>query len=160
MKFKKLLLLFLISFNLFAVNIPDRDATGQALKTSATFASKENHFFRGHGKTFTAAASTMTVMEYALTHAKAKFNGAEIIGTNFGDKVNFKILDTATGTYSTVPNFLLNQFGFDWNMNESSHKEILPYVSTLFMGMRIVIEYTNAGASKPISINYYLHEEI
>ena len=155
-----LIAISIISFNLFAVNIPDRDSTGVEVKTSSTFASKENHFFRGHGSVFTAAANTTTNMEYALMHAKAKFNGAEIIGTNVGDKVNFKILDTATGTYSTIPNHLLNQFGFNWNMKNDSHKEILPYVSNLYMGMRILIEYTNAGAAKTIGVNYYLHEEI
>lgn len=157
----KYLIVFLFLFNIsFATIVPDRDATGATINRLATFSSKENHFFRGHGRTFTAAANSMTVMEYALMHTKAKFNGAEILGTALGDKVNFKILDTATGTYSTVPNFLLNQFGFDWNMNEGSHKEIIPYTSTLFMGMRIIIEYTNSGASKTIGVNYYLHEEI
>lgn len=157
--FNKLLLLFFITFSLNATVIPERDANGKIITKSDAFASKSNYNFRGTGLACTINASSSKDCEYAVTYGHVKFNGLEIINGAIGDKADLKVLDTATGTYSTIPNYKLNQFGFAWNMKDSI-KEMLPYTSDLYAGMRIVINYTNnSGSARTIYINYYLHEE-
>lgn len=145
--------------------LPDKDANGNIVQKSDPFASKHSYNFRGHGKKFTVAPSTMTVLEFEVPYSNVRFNGIHIINSNIGDMANLKILDTATGTYTlaqtgtAIPNATLNQFGFNWYLS-NSEREILPYASDLFIGMRIVIEYTNNQASsKDIFINYYIHED-
>ena len=158
------LLLSLDSFCGIAV-VPTKDADGNIISVSDSFSAKNGYLFRGTGKSFTAAASTTTVMEYTLTYNHAKFNGLEIINGQVGDSANLKVLDTPTGAYTyaqlgtAIPNAVLNQFGFNWYLTDYM-KEKLPYVSDLYVGMRIVIEYTNNSASpRTIYINYYLHED-
>ena len=157
--FNKLLLLFFITFSLNATVIPERDANGKIITKSDAFASKSNYNFRGTGTACTINASSSKDCEYILTYGHVKFNGLEIINGAIGDKADLVILDTSTGTYSSVANAILNQFGFAWNM-KNDVKETLPYTSDLYTGMRIVVRYTNnSGSARTIYINYYLHEE-
>lgn len=122
------------------------------------FASKGNHHFRGTGKKFICAANTTTSCVFEISYTHVKFNGVNILNGNSGDTCNLKVLDNAAGTFSTVPNYTLDQFGFDWNITDS--KELLPYVADLYQTMKIVIEYTNNTDSETeIFINYYIHEE-
>jgi hypothetical protein len=122
------------------------------------FANKGNHHFRGTGKKFICAANTTTSCEFEISYTHVKFNGVNILNGNSGDTCNLKVLDNAAGTFSTVPNYTLDQFGFDWNITDS--KELLPYVADLYQTMKIVIEYTNNTDSETeIFVNYYIHEE-
>ena len=94
------------------------------------------------------------------THAKAKLNGIEILYGQAGDTCNLKVLDSTTGTYTTVPNYLLNQFGFDWNIVAGAQKELLPYDADILVDMQIVVEYTNNGNSDvEVGVNFYIHED-
>lgn len=157
---KKFLLIFILSLNCFATVVPERDAAGLIVSTNNAFASKSNHFFRGHGVECTAAASTSTNCDFSLPYAAAKFNGAEVINGQAGDYVNFKVVDSATGTYSGTNNALLNQFGFNWYLKSSEPtKEVLPYVSDIYQGMVLRVEYHNNSAqSRTIYVNFYVHE--
>jgi len=157
----KIVLLLLISFAAFggASVIPDKDANGKIITTSDSFSAKSSYNFRGTGNSCALAANTVTNCEMVVTFAHVKFVGMAMINTGLGDKANLKILDTSTGTYSTVNNAVLNQFGFNWNMYKDFTKELMAYPADLFVGMRIFMEYTNGGAAKTIYINYYMHEE-
>ena len=125
---------------------------------SNAFANKGNHHFRGTGKKYICTGNATTSCEFEITYAHVKFNGVNILNGNAGDTCNLKVLDNAQGTFSTIPNYTLDQFGFDWNITSS--KELLPYVADLHQTMRIVIEYTNnTGSETEIFVNYYIHEE-
>lgn len=157
----KYLLLLLLSISAFAgINIiPDKDATGKIVTTVDPFAAKSAYNFRGIGKDCAVAATSTTTCNFAVPYAHVKFNGITLINTAIGDKTNLKVLDNAVGTFSTVPNYTLNQFGFDWYMYKDLTKEVLAYPADLYETMVISVEYTNAGAAKTIYINYYLHQE-
>lgn len=168
----KYLLIFLLVFvsvlNIANAGInvlPDKDANGKIITTSDAFAAKSSYNFQGVGNVCAVAANTTTNCEYTVSAVHVKFNGIAILNTAFGEKANLKILDTPAGTYTlaltgtAIPNFTLNQFGFDWNMHQDKTVEILPYPADLNQGMRIVIEYTNGPVAKSIYVNHYLHKE-
>ena len=154
------LILLLFSFNAFSMVMPDEDATGAIVTKMDAFASKSNHTFSGHGVNCTAAPSTTSNCDFTIPYSHVKFNGIEIINGQIGDYTNLKIVDTATGTYSTVPNYTLNQFGYTWYLKAEPTKEILPYVSDLYQGMIIRVEYNNASAqARTIYVNFYIHQQ-
>lgn len=98
-----------------------------------------------------------TIISHTATHAWAKLLGAEIIGCNALDTINFKVYDTAAGTYSGVPNLLLNQFGFNVNLPEGYYRREAPYDADIYGGMVLKLEYTSATA-KTIGVNLVLNE--
>ena len=129
------------------------------VKNSA-FADKAALFFRGKGIKQTIEANTTENIIYTMLYPKGKINGVEILYGNDGDICNFKVLDSTTGSYTTVPNYLLNQFGFSWNVKSNGTKEILPYDADLYYGMQLVVEYTNnTDSNTEIAVNFYIHED-
>lgn len=113
-------------------------------------------YSRVTGKSFYVVTGTNT-LEYTITHSQVKFNELEILCGDLGETVNLKILDTSTGAYSTIPNYMFNQFGFDVNIAKDYYHRASSYDADLYVGMRIVIEYTSLS-NKNICINYIIHE--
>lgn len=116
-------------------------------------------FKRIHGATTTVQASTVNV-ELVVPYNTCKITGVEIIAAVHGDKVNFKVLDTPTGTISTIPNYLLNQFGFEVFLAKDLHREISNYDADLIKDMKLVVEYIpkDTGSPREIYVNFILHE--
>lgn len=126
----------------------------------APFADKQDLFFRGKGVKQTITANSTASIIYTVPFPKGKVNGVEILYGNDKDTCNFKVLDDTSGTYTTVPNYLLNQFGYNWNVKASGIKEILAYDATLLLGMQLVIEYTNnSNTDTEVGVNFYIHED-
>ena len=126
------------------------------------FKSKEHHNFDGRGQSYTASASATTNMDFTVpNHATGyDFDGLTLIGTELGDTVTMKVLDDASGTYSGVPNYVLNQFATNWNTAKDKCSEMMPYPARLYSGMIIRIEYTNASVEKTIGMNARLHKVV
>jgi hypothetical protein len=140
--------------------IPDKNTKGEIVSKQSTFNDKDNLFFRGKGVKQTITANSTESIIYTMSYTKGRINGLEIFYGNNGDTCNFKVLDDTSGTYTTVPNYLLNQFGFDWNVDSNGLKEILPYDADLFINMQLVVEYTNnSNADTEIGVNFYIHED-
>lgn len=136
-----------------------KDLDVKTVKTEA-FANKGQLFFRGQGVSQTITANSTANIIFTIPYPKTKLNGVEILYGAKGDTCNFKVLDSTTGSYTTVPNYLLNQFGYNWNVEEGSQKELLPYDADVFYGMQLVVEYTNNdNIDKLIGINFYIHED-
>jgi len=141
--------------------IPDRDSSGKILNINHPFGAKADMNFRGEGIKYTFAADEEYTMELPVTWAKAELTGVEVMGNKLGDNIQLKILDTATGTYSTIPNYVLNQFGFDWNLPDTFYRKELPYYATLHQGMRIAVVYkNNSGEPSTVYINFDIHEAL
>jgi hypothetical protein len=94
---------------------------------------------------------------FVTPHPECKITGVEVIGGSIGDTVNFKILDTATGTVSTIPNYMLNQFGFNVNVCAGSYEHKSEYEADLFQGLQILVEYSSVDA-KSVGFNFILNE--
>lgn len=124
--------------------------------TSKTLPNGKKLFRRKHGYVFSQVAGTST-HEIVVPYPEAKINEAEFVNTSAGCTANLKILDTAAGTYSGVPNLMLNQFGFNVNLTEGNYKDVSQYDADVYTGMRIVLEITSPVAFD-IRINIVFHE--
>lgn len=126
------------------------------------FASKElpsgkKLFRRKHGYQFTCINGIST-HEIVVPYPQAKINEIEILNQGLNCKVNLKVLDTATGTYSTIPNFVLDQFGFNVNLREKFFEDTSQYDADVYMGMRIQLEIDNPNPEFNMGVNIVFHE--
>lgn len=114
---------------------------------------------RKHGTRATIPGNSTQSIKFTVPYTVAKVDEVEIINCSGVDTVDLNILDSATGTYTTIPNYLLNQFGFDVNVSDIYFTDTSNYDAELNIGMQIEILYTNNEAdSKSIGINFVLHE--
>lgn len=129
--------------------------------TTQPFASKiladgKRLFQRVHGISEALSVGVNTI-NFNIPYPQVKFNEIEIIGSELGDTANLNVLDTPTGLISTVPNFKLNQFGFNVNIKPDCYLRSSNYDADLFQDMKISIEY-NSQSAKTVYINFILHE--
>lgn len=115
-------------------------------------------FNRLHGAQFSVSGSP-DVCDFNIPYDTCKLTGIEIINGSFGDTCNLKVVDTPTGAISGVPDFILNQFGFNVNIAKDYYKRESAYDADLIKDMKIRIEYDSvATLPAPIYINFILHE--
>lgn len=86
-----------------------------------------------------------------------KFLGVEVIGAELGDTCDLYVLDTTTGTYSGVPNYQLNQFGFTVNVGPSFYKRESSFDADMYQGLQIKFVY-NSVSAKTVYINFDMNE--
>lgn len=121
----------------------------------------EKLFRRKKGLTFTLAATGETVVQIAVPYAKAKINEAEIFWAPEGVSAVMKVKDTATGTYSTIPNYVLNEYGHDVNIAKDYYRDISPYDADVRVGMVLEFTFTNrSGVEKLMGLNTVFHEVV
>jgi hypothetical protein len=120
-----------------------------------TFANKKL-FARNTG--FQASVTTgANTIDYTATYPWAKFIGAEVVNCEALDYIDFKVYDTAAGTYSGVPNYMLNQFGFTVNLPKDFYQRIANYDADVYQGMILRVTY-NSVSEKTIGINLIMNE--
>lgn len=116
-------------------------------------------FKRIHGVQSTISANSTGTIQLTVPYTQAKINGLEIIGSSPGDTGNFNVYDNAAGTISTIPNYKLNQFGFNVCMRPEFHKEESKYDADVILGMVLELEFTNnQNTDQLIGVNFILHE--
>lgn len=118
-------------------------------------------FRRKHGTKKIIVANSTDTLELVVPYPLAKINQAEIMNCSAGDTVDLRVYDTASGTISTVPNYMLNQFGFGVIMPNGTYVDESNYDADLIQGMKIQISYTN-NSSEPreIGLNITLHQVV
>lgn len=94
---------------------------------------------------------------YTIPYPQVKIIGVDILYAETLDTISLFILDSTTGTYSTIPNYILNQFGFDVNISKDFFRQESNYDADLFQDMQIKIVY-NSQSAKTIGINFNLSE--
>ena len=97
------------------------------------------------------------VIEYTIPYPWVKMVGIEAINCEALDIVDCKIIDTNTGTYSGVPNYVLNQFGYAVNLPKDFYSRTTNFDADLYLNMVIRLEYSSVS-SKTIGINFLIHE--
>ena len=131
-----------------------------SVDSQPVFASKKigtkKLYTRATGKTFSLAVGDNT-LDFTVIFDVMKFNGVEIDKAEAGEKINLKVLDTAAGLLSGVPNYVLNQFGYDINLPDGHYRLMSAYDADLIKDLQIRIEY-NALSARTIGVNYMLHE--
>lgn len=141
-------------------NLPDFLESASYPFTSKILRDGRKIYKRTHGVSGSpvlAGQSSTTI--YTIPYLECKITAVEVIGSGLGDQVNFKILDTAAGTVSGVPNYTLNQFGFNVYVSSGMYREESSYEADLFQGLQLEMEYINNGVDV-ITPNYNitLHE--
>ena len=119
-------------------------------------------FRRKHGCPVQEIGPGETVtISLTVPYAAAKINKAEIVGCRFGDTVNLSVHDSVNGDYTTVPDYKLNQFGFNVVMPDGFYVDKSEYDADLYTGMQIKVDYTNNGIDAVlVGVNYTLHEVV
>jgi hypothetical protein len=123
---------------------------------SKTLSNGKKLYVRNIGiqQALSVGANTIT---YTLAYNWVKMVGAEIINGEPLDTIDFKVYDTAAGTYSGVPNYMLNQFGFAVNVSKDFYQRVAPYDADVYIGMIFSLTYTSVSA-KTIGVNLLLNE--
>lgn len=94
---------------------------------------------------------------YTETFPWVKFMAIEVLGGEIGDYVSLYILDTITGSFSGVPSYQLNQFGFTANISKDFYSQKSEFDADIYAGLQIKIVYHSMSA-KNIGINFILNE--
>jgi hypothetical protein len=111
--------------------------------------------FTGISQALSAGSNTFTWTQ--ANYPWVKFMGIEVVGAETGDTCSFYILDTATGTFSGVPNYQLNQFGYSVNIAKDFYKRLAEYDADIYQGLQFKFVYTSISA-KTIYINFDMNE--
>lgn len=123
---------------------------------SAKTVGNKKLFARNTGYKFNLATG---INELSITaiYPWAKIVGIEIINCEALDTAELRVYDTAAGTYSGVPNYLLNQFGYAINLPKDFYSRMSPYDADLYQGMVLKVSYDSVSA-KTIGINIIMSE--
>jgi hypothetical protein len=143
--------------------LESKDPSGYPMTRPTPFASKTIEglkiFRRVHGVTGTLNPNGDTVIMLIVPYLKAKINKLELLWLPEGVTVDFKVYDTPTGTISTVPNFMLNQFGFGAAISKDWHEDESDYDADLIQNMKIECTLHNpTNVVKTVGVNFHLHE--
>jgi len=111
---------------------------------------------RIHGTRPSLTTGTNEVL-FTVPYAWVKITSLEVVGGELGDYASFYILDSSTGTYTQVPNSILNQFGYATNIAKDAYQQRSEFDADLYINMQIKIIY-NSVSNKTIGLNYILTE--
>jgi len=124
------------------------------------FASKKvgtkSLFIRATGQVFAVSVGANT-LDFSIPFNVMKFNGLQIVNGELGETISLKVLDTPTGLISGVPNYMLNQFGFNVNLPSGIFVRESQYDADIYKDMVVRIEL-NALTARDFRVNYSLHE--
>jgi hypothetical protein len=116
-------------------------------------------FKRLTGIVATLEASTTTTVDFVVPYNNCKIDGVDLLWFPEGVTANFKVLDTPTGSISTVPNYMLNQFAIGCVVAKDFHQEKAQYDADLIKDLKLRFEFINStSTTKTIGINLHLHE--
>jgi hypothetical protein len=138
----------------------EQSVTVSNIVTSSPFASKtvgsKKLFKRIHG-VMTDCVVGVNEIIFNIPYNAVKITGIEMIGGSVGDRCSLIVLDTPTGAISTVPNYPLNQFGFDVCISQGAYSYQSEYDADLIKDMKLKVIYTSTVVA-PIGLNFILNE--
>jgi len=123
------------------------------------FGSKTGHSFKGRGIEKNCIKNSETDIEWVVDDTY-DLSGVEILNGALGDHVQLMVVDDNLGTYSTVPDYILDQFGIDWKIRPDVFIKDLPYTARLMTGMILRFRYLNKDITndRMIYVNLDLHK--
>jgi len=137
--------------------VPERDSNGIIVQHIAPFAAKGKNHFKGTGVELLVPAGETKDIDLVIPAGEYRYNAIEVLNGDYGDEVQLEVVDDANGTYSSIPNYILDTFGINWKMRKELIKT-LPYEATVFAGMILRVKYSNnQETDKTIYANHDLH---
>ena len=143
--------------------VPERDSQGKVINRLAPFGSKEldgkKLFKRVHG-VVVACSTGLNTFDFVVPYNNAKLNMLEIMWAPEGCIADFKVYDTPTGTISTIPNYMLNQFGYGAGVSKDIYTQHSEYDADVIKDMKLSCELTlpTGATTKDICVNFILNE--
>jgi len=139
-----------------------RDSAGRPYYVQSPFTDKKiasgKLYRRAHGNKHSVTPGDSS-FNFVIPYNQVKINEAQILWGFEGITVDFEVFDTAQGTYSGVPNFKLNQFGFGLGVAKDYFEDISSYDADLYLGMIIKCTFHNpTQITKEVCVNLVLHE--
>lgn len=148
-----------------AINRLKGNIASEVRSTSEPFASKQllngkKLFRRVHGvKLSLDGTSNAQSTSFTIPYTLCKMTSTVIVNGVAGDSVDFKVLDTSSGTVTGVPNYVLNQFGHGVYVSNNYYREDSEYDAELFMGLQMEITLTPVDTvARDVYFNITLHE--
>jgi len=96
-------------------------------------------------------------INFTISFPWVKIIGIECIGGEILDTAELRVYDNSVGTYSGVPNALLNQFGYTLNMAKDYYARSSPFDADLYQGMLLKITYVSIS-DKRVGMNIIMNE--
>jgi len=96
-------------------------------------------------------------INFTIPFPWVKIIGIECIGGEILDTAELRVYDNALGTYSGVPDALLNQFGYTLNMAKDYYARTSPFDADLYQGMILKITYVSVS-DKRVGMNIIMNE--
>jgi len=96
-------------------------------------------------------------INFTIPFPWVKIIGIECIGGEILDTAELRVYDNALGTYSGVPDALLNQFGYTLNMAKDYYARSSPFDADLYQGMILKITYVSIS-DKRVGMNIIMNE--
>lgn len=116
---------------------------------------------RKHGVRKTISANSTDTITLVVPYSHCKIDEVEIVNCSGNDDVDLKVRDNAVGTFSTFPNAVLDQFGFDVCLSDLYYTDASNYDADLYQSMVIEVTFkNNDNEDKNIGVNFVLHEVI
>jgi len=113
-------------------------------------------FKRVHGITSSVTQGSNEIL-FTIPYNWVKITGIQVVSGENLDNISMFVLDSTTGTYSNIPNYTLNQFGFTVNVTKDNFIYDSEYDADLYIDMQIKIVYSSAS-SKIIGFNFIMNE--
>jgi hypothetical protein len=99
----------------------------------------------------------LNVIDWISPFPWAKFIEMQFTNTEIGDYICLEVYDTPEGTYSGIPDFKLNQFGFTVNVPNGFYSHKSEFDADIYFGMIIRLSYHTIN-NKKIGMNFVLNE--
>lgn len=112
--------------------------------------------FTGFQQAVTEGSNTIS---YVASYPWVKVVGIEVVNCTALDTASMLVYDNAQGTYSGVPNKLLNQFAFTMNMPDDFYVRMAHFDMDLYQGMTIQFVYTSVS-DKTVGINILMDQVV
>jgi len=146
-------------------------ATGREVILTDAFAYNGQYSVKATGYAGTALAGAVTNFDCAIGPEDRYINGINLLLNShaWGDTVDLQVIDKdgvlagilyPPGTPLPV---MLNQFGTNWNIDDSHQdqgKEMFNYVARLYAGVYVRVIYRSVGlVNVDIKLNCYFHQK-
>ncbi len=101
----------------------------------------------------------VNTVTYTATYPWVKMLGIEVVNATALDTADLQVYDTAAGTYSGVPNALLNQFAYNINVAPNYYNRMAQFDADLYAGMVVTITYTSVAVlPRTVGFNLLMNE--
>lgn len=104
-----------------------------------------------------AIVTGSNVINWSNSFPWVKFMEIQFFNCQVGDYVDLEVYDDALGTYSTVANYKLNQFGFTANLSDAFYSHKSEFDADIYYGIIIRMTY-HSISDKTVGINFVMNE--